>query len=312
MLCARLWIRVLLLTILLIVNLKVRTVASFANYISSQSPRRWQRAIAHNRPAVCQMVRNIDMVEALIFYGTASIFDPTAESNTDTSKSIRVTGAFLPGVDDLIEECKRDDTAVVAILDDDARVLQSESDGESIVFKTETSPAPNPKDLWEAIHSITIQPKGFGGSSGFGRKAADPERSPIPAHCVVLCDTVDRCRAARYAGMRVLCLTDNELADGVINFVSDGDKIADLENHWESINMDDIATPGSFWLNPPLPKDDEGNGVNVLSIIESYRSAGRENKEQSPSTTKNNEIFGLDVDDEDSYLHAILKDIERA
>ena len=208
---APLWIRVFILSFLLILNLKGRDVVSFTNDVRPQSPCRSQSGEGRNCPIVCQMVRNIDMVEALIFYGTASIFHPTTESNRYNSNNIRGTIPFLPGVDELIEECKRDDTAVLAILDEDTSIPKSQSDGESIVFKTETFPAPNPKDLWEAIHSITIQPKGFGGSSGFGRKAADPERSPSPAHCVVLCDTIDRCRAARFAGMRVLCLTDNEL-----------------------------------------------------------------------------------------------------
>ena len=149
------------------------------------------------------MVRNIDMVEALIFYGINSIY-----YKTDTDERI-----FLPGVEDLIEECKRDATSVIAILDKDNTSQNNKDD--FIFFRTETSPAPNPCDLWEAIHSIEVKPKGFGGSSGFGRKAADPERSPLPVHCVVLCDSVEKCRAARFAGMRVLCLTDNDLGEYV-------------------------------------------------------------------------------------------------
>ena len=151
------------------------------------------------------------MVEALIFYGTASIFYQIANDNDDEENMNHDTRIFLPGVEDLIDECKRDETAVLVILDKENGIIPREEDNDVIIFKTETSPAPNPRDLWEAIHSISIKPKGFGGSSGFGRKAADPERSPSPAHCVVLCDTADRCRAARFAGMRVLCLTDNDL-----------------------------------------------------------------------------------------------------
>ena len=145
------------------------------------------------------MVRNIDFVETLIFYGTNSIY-----CKSDSDESI-----FLPGVENLLEECKRDDTSVIAILDNQKD--KGKQNNKSIVFRDATSPAPNPFDLWESIHSIEVQPKGFGGSSGFGRKAADPERSPLPARCVVLCDTEDKCRAARVAGMRVLCLTNNDL-----------------------------------------------------------------------------------------------------
>ena len=95
-----------------------------------------------------------------------------------------------------------------------------------------------------------------------------------------------------------------------MNFSSDSDEITDLEYYWQSINMDDIATPGSFWLNPPLPKDDEGNGVNVLSIIESYRVAEGQQQEQSLSTVKKEMEFDFDADEDDSQLQAILKDID--
>jgi beta-phosphoglucomutase-like phosphatase (HAD superfamily) len=193
------------LSIIFTLNWKI--AESFTNDFQRQSPcRRRQSGIIQNPSTSCQMVRNIDLVEALIFYGNASIFYPIKHQDE------RI---FLPGVENLIEECKRDETSVIAILDDnDKDLLQREKDDNNnniVVFKTETSPAPNPRDLWDAIHSVKIQPKGFGGSSGFGRKAADPERSPSPPHCVVLCDTVDKCRAARFAGMRVLCLTDNDL-----------------------------------------------------------------------------------------------------
>jgi beta-phosphoglucomutase-like phosphatase (HAD superfamily) len=261
------------------------------------------------------MVRNIDLVEALIFYGTASIFYPLK------NKDERI---FLPGVEDLIEECKRDETAVIAILDDEKDLLLQREQGDNrknnniVVFKTEKSPPPNPRDLWDSIHSLKIKPKGFGGSSGFGRKIADPERSPSPPHCVVLCDTVDKCRAARFAGMRVLCLTDNDLADGVMNFASGNDENADLKFYWESINMDDIAMPGSFWINPPLPKDDEGDCVNVLSIIESYEEIEKEKQQQQPdepsSSTTNKGILPNSDDpddgDDDEYLKAILMDMD--
>jgi len=270
----------------------------------------------------CRMVRNIDQVEALIFYGTNSIFYPITAKEHEQKKA--PTRMFLPGVEDLIEECKRDETVVLAILgdDDDYDDGATTNNGDGfVVFGTETSPAPNPRDLWEAIHSIEIHPKGFGGSSGFGQKAPDPERSPSPAHCVVLCDTVDRCRAARYAGTRVLCLTENELADGVMNIGVDADAdvdaTADLDYYWESINMDDIAMPGSFWLNPPHPKDDEGNGVDVLSVIQSYNDEDTEREQrQEPVANDNNEDAGpandpnTNPEDEDRYLKAILMDID--
>jgi beta-phosphoglucomutase-like phosphatase (HAD superfamily) len=186
------------------------------------------------------MVRNIDLAEAIIFYGHGSLFQDRNE--------------LLPGVEYLLQECERDDTVVLAILETTTIFSNLPS---TIQVRPETQAPPNPRDLWEAIHSLQVQPKGFGGSSGFGTKAADPERPPLPQHCVVLCHNEDQCRAARYAGMRVLCLTDNDLADGIL-----------LD--WESICMDDIATPGSFWLNPPHPRDDESNGVDPELVMETY------------------------------------------
>ena len=63
--------------------------------------------------------------------------------------------------------------------------------------------------------------------------------------------------------MRVLCLTDNDLADGVVwNGMEDG---------WYSVGVDDIATPGSFWLNPPQPRDDDNNRIeSIESYIEAF------------------------------------------
>lgn len=253
------------------------------------------------------MVRNIDLVEALIFYGADSIFmkrnDEDANDDDSTGASETTTWLLLPGVEALVEECRRDDTAVLAIVEDDDTDVQrrlqdlsqqfnSNSNKDTILFRSrrQTAPAPNPRDLYESIQAVEIQPKGFGGSSGFGSKAPDPRRTPLPKHCVVLCSTEDQCRAARYMGMRVLCLTDNALADAVID---DGD-------FWANIYMDDIATPGSFWLNPPHPRDDEGNGVDPLLVMERCE---REGVVAGADTTEEDEA-------NDDYLATILADMD--
>ncbi|KAL3921106.1 MAG: hypothetical protein SGILL_002923 [Bacillariaceae sp.] len=241
------------------------------------------------------MVRNIDLVEALVFYGGKSIFGEISDDSTSLQ--------LLPGVENLMEECRRDDTAVLIVVEEPyAKSLEFSSSSSSLIptdnklihIRTEEAAPPNPQDLWEAIHSVRVQPKGFGGSSGFGSKAPDPVRTPLPKHCVVLCHTEDQCRAARYVGTRTLCLTDNALADAVID---DG-------TYWETIYMDDIATPGSFWLNPPHPKDDEGNGVDVLSVIEWYEETDNNDDDDEPR-----EKTGPQQADDD-YLAAILADMD--
>jgi beta-phosphoglucomutase-like phosphatase (HAD superfamily) len=212
------------------------------------------------------MVRNIDLVEALIFYGEDALIE--GREAEDDLQSFSLIG----GVKDLLEECRRDETAVIAILDKSPRVEQIteylKKQHPIVQIKLETQPPPSPQDLWVAIHHTTILPKGFGGSSGFGTKAADPERSPLSRHCVVLASTENQCRAARYAGMRVICLNDNLLADAVLSL------------DWSSIGMDDIATPGSFWLNPPHPKDDAGNRVDVEAVIETYQQQQQRMKQR--------------------------------
>ena len=120
--------------------------------------------------------------------------------------------------------------------------------------------------------------------------------------------------------MRVLCLSDNSIADGVMNFGDYDDTSTVPRNFWESITVDDIATPGSFWLNPPQPKDDEGNGVDVLSIIEEYDVSYVQQQQQ-----QQNDIFDSissailtddvipkndDPEDNDQYLKDILMDMD--
>ncbi|KAK3249696.1 hypothetical protein CYMTET_40888 [Cymbomonas tetramitiformis] len=79
-----------------------------------------------------------------------------------------------------------------------------------------------------------------------------------PGRCVVL----EHCKAgviaSRAAGMRVVGvpskytnMTDLELADAVFETIGD--------EGYEQFFIDDLTTPGSFWINPPLPRDEHGN-----------------------------------------------------
>ncbi len=90
-----------------------------------------------------------------------------------------------------------------------------------------------------------------------------------------------------------------------MNYDSESGDTADLDYYWESINMDDIATPGSFWLNPPLPKDDDGNSVNVVSVIQSYESL-----EEDTTTDEDSMDIHNPDDDDDGVLASILMDMD--
>lgn len=191
-----------------------------------------------------KMVRNIDFPEALIFYDSPS--------NSILFEKDGMNPRF--GLVSLIDECRDVGTPALLITGDRKKQkLPKEVKGYMTIFEELEKP-PNPRSLYEAIQSITIQPEGFGGSSGFGRKLADPERPPMPQYVVVFCENIDVTRAARFSGMRVLCFEDNDLADAIID---------DYD-----LYLEDVATPGSFWLNPPYPRDDEGNKVDFFEMME--------------------------------------------
>lgn len=222
------------------------------------------------------MVRNIDYPEAIVLYGP--------ELSLETS-----------GLIDLLEECRQTETPVLAIgyPEHPQPTLSTPTLKSIISFYHESSSPPNPKDLWEAINSIEIQPQPFGGSSGFGaQQLADPPRPPLPARVVVFGTTLDQTRAARATGTRIISLQDNHLADAVVT---------DLENLW----LEDLATPGSFWLNPPQPRDDEGNRVSPEQMIKDYVRI-----EERPVGSDENQdgVTGGGGLDEDEML-AILADI---
>ena len=183
--------------------------------------------------------------------------------------------------------------------------------------------APSPAALIDAIHSIFINPRGFGGSSGFGVKYADAVRNPLPQHCVVFVskssddnplrsgsgshsDTSgsvsrDRCVASKLAGMRVMYLEDGCLGSCTAEDVSDG--IIDTlgtENDWEMVTMDDISTPGSFWLNMAQPRDENGDRVNSFDAAASYRKARMESKKSAEPNDSGNTTPQSDISIENS------------
>ena len=47
------------------------------------------------------------------------------------------------------------------------------------------------------------------------------------------------------------------------------DNLRDLQ---QPISLDAISTPGDYWLNPPLPRDDSGNNVAVDDVVEWFRA----------------------------------------
>ena len=185
------------------------------------------------------MVRNIDLPEALVFYGVESMMEASIDDST--SRVLR------PGITRLLSECLEVGTATLLLSEDEADTekslvdmfqnayLQASNyDGKELQllmkredpvvhfrclsskFEVPTSPiedetleadpagkeydedtlefynlqgsgrSPSPAFLLDSLNSVHIDPRGFGGSSGFGRgQWIDPRRSPMPARTVV-------------------------------------------------------------------------------------------------------------------------------
>eukprot|EP00588_Corethron_pennatum_P031398 CAMPEP_0194319150 /NCGR_PEP_ID=MMETSP0171-20130528/15633_1 /TAXON_ID=218684 /ORGANISM="Corethron pennatum, Strain L29A3" /LENGTH=315 /DNA_ID=CAMNT_0039076265 /DNA_START=256 /DNA_END=1204 /DNA_ORIENTATION=- len=185
--------------------------------------------------------------------------------------------------------------------------------------------APCPAALYDAVNSVSILPKGFGGADGFGVKNWEAARAPLPQHCVVfVCGdsdgnrsgvldrsdgsgsiSRDRCIAARYAGMRSIYIesegrpcTADDVADGVVGSLG-------TEEDWEIVTLDDVSSPGSFWVNMMLAKDLDGMGVNTETVIEEFIERRRGKNKTAPSYFARN-----DPEPDEDELAKILADLE--
>ena len=209
--------------------------------------------------------------------------------------------------------------------------------------------APCPAALYDAVNTVLIEPKGFGGSAGFGVKNWEAVRTPLPQHCVVFVSSAsdnsdsatrsdsdgkynrstdlldrsdgsgsisrDRCIASRYAGMRAMYIEDAEsrlrgepctaedVADGFIESLG-------TEEDWEMVTLDDISSPGSFWLNMMQPKDPDRNTVNTADIIEEYITRRNRKGERSKMPTSDSAPNDEPDKPDDEELARILADLE--
>ena len=326
------------------------------------------------------MIRNVDLPECVIFYGSDTILSRGVD---DGSSSF----AVRPGVTRLITECAEVGTPALLLSEhmraDDLRdvLLSTDDDGNSelstfvqdgtLVVKSSleectfssdhpysddddqaylygpNNHAPSPGFLLDAVETTAMVPLGFGGSSGFGIKQEGVERRPpLPKHCVVLVSGPDgrptdgnidveavaasvdgaviqsntvsraRCTAAKLAGMRVLYLEPEGMG------TSDAEDLADAivtglgsDNDWEVVRLDDIATPGSYWLNPPVGKDEAGNRVNLVALCDAFqqvRSCGLEGADTQASTSSSsaNKSGGGEEQMSEDEMASILADLD--
>ncbi|KAL7456159.1 hypothetical protein ACHAWC_007667 [Mediolabrus comicus] len=334
------------------------------------------------------MVRNIDLPEAIVFYGIESMMEHSnGDSDDDTSLLLR------PGIVRLLNECRDVGTAALLLseeLDDestvkqtferawetssseeisssdlqkitegDERVLhfrclnskfvcpvpidneQSDEFDENIEFYNLQSigRSPSPAFLLDSLRSVHIDPRGFGGSSGFGRgQWVEPRRSPMTARTVVFIagdwvtkkngyvdnDTSrvkDRCAASRAAGCRVIYLehlSSDQILPVSIEDDTDAMSLCDAvldsfgnnnPRDLQPVSLDAISTPGDYWLNPPNPRDDIGNAVSLDEIVAYFRA---ERDMEDSGCVVDVDADNDDFDDEmsEDEMAAILADLD--
>lgn len=362
-----------------------RPFAQSIHCASTTSPTRHSDAITSRRSTVSlSMVRNIDLPEALVFYGMESIIQPSVDCTNDDTKQA-TTLILRPGIARLLKECQEVGTSALILSETESidegslkqRFLdawehsfiessknsgksQSSTTGGNIkelmsddtpvinfrcLSSTFTTPpssinkeeeesaefiddpfynlqrngkSPSPAFLLDSLNSVVVDPRGFGGSSGFARgQWIEPRRSPLPARTVVFIagdwsigeqdkvstddiswlinaqeeDTEqptvqDRCAASRAAGCRIIYLeqsTDDSQRQQHItvkentNTMSLCDAVLmsygnDNPRDLQPVTLDAISTPGEYWLNPPMSRDDEGNNVSPDDVVKWFRA----------------------------------------
>eukprot|EP00568_Trieres_chinensis_P007846 CAMPEP_0183302832 /NCGR_PEP_ID=MMETSP0160_2-20130417/8479_1 /TAXON_ID=2839 ORGANISM="Odontella Sinensis, Strain Grunow 1884" /NCGR_SAMPLE_ID=MMETSP0160_2 /ASSEMBLY_ACC=CAM_ASM_000250 /LENGTH=382 /DNA_ID=CAMNT_0025465649 /DNA_START=108 /DNA_END=1256 /DNA_ORIENTATION=+ len=304
---------------------------------------RRRRCGTSSSPSGLVMLRNFDLPEAVVFYGS----DVAIDRGTMTAAA----PAPRPGVVRLLDECAEVGTAAIVLtetihaselegmlrsaeamgrrLEDGTLAVRSSLDVDCVEFPPEADDdrlpfgrggighAPSPAALLDALSSVCVEPRGFGGSSGFGTKAADPPRPPLPKHAVVFVSGPSersraRCSAARMAGARVVYVETEgmgscdaeDLSDAVVETLGD-------EDDWEAVTLDGISTPGSYWLNPPNPRDDEGNRVNIEEVVEFFQRERVSDPEDGEMVNNEGDDFAAnegEMDEEE--MNRILADLD--
>lgn len=340
-----------------------------------------------------EMVRNIDLPEALVFYGLESMMEPIHDTDSydKDADDFMVSCTLRPGIVRLLNECDEVGTAALLLCEEvDEECLtrtfqqsyervscsgdkwlqlrMSGGNDPAIHFRTFNSVlksevydeyddnlefyklgangrSPSPAFILDSLRSVSIDPRGFGGSSGFARgQWIEPRRCPMPARTVVFIagDWIspgmepvigeeghkslvkDRCTAARAAGCRIIYVEQSPqqtqqqrmttiqddmstmaLCDAVIDTFGN-DNPRDLQ----SITLDAISTPGDYWLNPPSPRDDLGNSVSVDEIVELIRSKREASKSKSQDTSSNDASIEAVSEMSEDEIKAILADLD--
>jgi hypothetical protein len=166
-------------------------------------------------------------------------------------------------------------------------------------------PPPHPITFTKLRKSVLVHPDGFANAPAVGEA-----RNPEAQFTVVFSDTVQCNLGARAAGMRVVGVnSDYENIEGFeescdVVFRSIGETGVDSE----LVYFDDLYTPGSYWLNPSIPRDSRGVIVNPetgIPLDEVQRGEELNSERLSKSI-----VVRSEDDDEDEEIQRILSDID--
>jgi hypothetical protein len=194
------------------------------NHNTHHHPQQHDEQHCHYRSStLLYMVRNVDLPEAIVFYGMESIMEPPSTANNKEGSIIQ--HQLRPGVKRLLEECNEVGTASLLLSEDsndddnDNNRLDSmfreaypknnsihvrclshnffstdnnSDDDESLLYyyNLQTNGrSPSPAFLLDSLNSVQITPRGFGGHSGFGRgQWIEPRRMSITVtDCSIHC-----------------------------------------------------------------------------------------------------------------------------
>ena len=306
-----------------------------------------------------QMLRNVDLPECIIFYGVDTVLEPNWSTKNKEAQfrpgvirlcqeceevgtgiiwlSEHISSNQLQQLWDiatttsqqknnnkakksLLFQCTKEVFTLPLLFKDEQEDEDDDDDEEEESYGRGYGYAPSPAALIDAISSIVINPRGFGGSSGFASSQhIDPQRNPLPPHTVVFVSSLsshhfNRCLASWYAGMRVLLIADSNNnqeddvpADAII------DETLGTDQDWSMITLDDVSTPGSFWLNMAQPRGQNGDRIDTFQIIQQYAdqrsSQQQQNTDQDETSTEQQNHDDDDELDEDE-LAKILADLD--
>ena len=216
----------------------------------------WLRTLHVRRHRQIAMLRNIDDCEALIF---------TRDGAIDVA-----SGAMRIGVPRLMSEAQ-EEGVLVALLEPAGELAALSQETNNLLADVTVYPLrslePGIVELSDLRKALNVeQPDGFGGSDGFGKAPGMAfGREPIAARCVVFVTTLPETAAAIGAGMRAIALppTDGEWVDEAVEGFADAclDGLGDDADAL-ALRLDDLSTPGSYWLNPAMPRDLNGDSID--------------------------------------------------